>query len=272
MKTNLSQQKWTLEIVPAHADQIHVFENLVSEIFVTMIPGTSIHANQAALSQVMDAGFTPVPHIAARNFKSESELSSYLETVKELGIKKALILAGGNASPEGPFNDSLDLLKMNTFLDAGIDTIAVAGHPEGNPEDSNPWSSLEQKYAFARKNKLNMEIVTQWSFSAEKMNAYIQELQTRNIDCPISIGIAGPASLKTLLKFAKVCGVNAASTVIKKQGFKMGRLLVANNPDSFLSQIDASANVHIYPFGGLKKCAEWLKKHQNEAKLNLTTV
>ena len=272
MKTNLSQQKWTLEIVPAHADQIHVFENLVSEIFVTMIPGTSIHASQAALSQVMDAGFTPVPHIAARNFKSESELESYLNTVKELGIKKALILAGGNATPAGPFSDSLDLLRMNTFLNSGIDTIAFAGHPEGNPEDPNPWSSLEQKYAFARENMLQMEVVTQWSFSAKKMNAYIHDLKTRTIDCPISIGIAGPASLKTLLKFAKVCGVNAASTVIKKQGFKMGRLLVANNPDSFLSQIDAPTNLHIYPFGGLKKCAEWLKKHQNEAKLNLTSV
>lgn len=253
------KKQWTLEIIPAHANRIQVFKDLVSEIFITMIPGTSILSNEEAIDKVIDAGFSPVPHIAARNFETEKDLANFLSTAARLGVKKALLLAGGSGSPVGPFKETLDILQSRAFLDSGIKSVGVAGHPEGNPEDKNCWYSLEKKYAFLQEQQIEMEIVTQWSFAPEKVSAYLTALKKRGITAPVRIGIAGPASLKTLLKYAKVCGVSAAATVVKKQGYKMGRLLVANKPEKFVAEVQGSSNFHLYPFGGLENCAKWLE-------------
>ncbi|MEM6884213.1 MAG: methylenetetrahydrofolate reductase [Verrucomicrobiota bacterium] len=254
-----STVNWTLEIVPAHADRIDVLQGIVGEIYITMIPGTDVQDSLIALAQVLEKGFTPVPHITARNFKSESELFSYFAALRQLKIKKVLVLAGGHGQPEGPYTNSMDILTSEAFAQADIESVAVAGHPEGNPDDPDTWNSLLLKFNHLKELGIDMEIVTQWSFSPENINKYLQTLQDRGIDAPVRVGIAGPASLKTLLKFAKVCGVNAAATVVKKQGFSMGRLLISNEPEKFIAEVRGTQHFHLYPFGGLEKCSQWLK-------------
>lgn len=256
---NKQSREWTLEIVPAHANRISVLQGLVREIFVTMIPGTSSGESLRAVKIVKEMGFDPVPHLAARNFRDEDELAGFFTEMRQLGIKKVLLLAGGHAKAAGPFNESLDVLRSKAFRKSGLESVAIAGHPEGNPEDPNTWISLEKKRSALEELGIALEIVTQWSFSPEKVSDYLAELRRRGIDASVRVGIAGPASLKTLLKFAKVCGVNAAATVIRKQGFNMARLLVSNKPDRFISQIEGSSFFHLYPFGGLEKCANWLE-------------
>ncbi|MDQ8200826.1 methylenetetrahydrofolate reductase [Pelagicoccus enzymogenes] len=256
---NFSQPEWTLEIVPSHADRVTIFKDIVREIFVTMIPGSSTLDSIEALEIVKNAGFTPVPHIAARNFESEAELKSFLAKTKELGIRKVLLLAGGQARAEGPFSEALDIIKHPSFATSGIQTACIAGHPEGNPEDPNCWKNLEKKVQRLREMGIDTEIVTQWSFSPESVSNFLAALKTRGIEAPVRVGVAGPASLKTLIKYAKVCGVNAATTVMRKQGFNMARLLVSNNPNKFVSKVHGSHLFHLYPFGGLQKCATWLE-------------
>lgn len=95
---------WTLEIVPSHADQVAVFRGLVREIFVTMIPGTSPADTIQAFKSLQDAGFNPVPHIAARGFASETELRAFCDGMRVHGIRKALVLAGGQSKPFGPYS------------------------------------------------------------------------------------------------------------------------------------------------------------------------
>ncbi|MEM0966338.1 MAG: methylenetetrahydrofolate reductase [Verrucomicrobiota bacterium] len=253
--------EWSLEIVPIHADRVSVFSGLVDEIFVTMIPGTDVSASCKALEKVLNSGFQPVPHITARNFESKSALERYFSSMTNLGVSKALLIAGGNGKAAGPFEDTMDLLTSDAFQKYPLKTVAIAGHPEGNPEDPKTWESLEKKWSFFKEEGIHMEIVTQWSFSPGKVDAYLSEVRERGIDAPVRVGVPGPASLKTLIKYAEVCGVSATATVIKKQGLSMGRLLVSNKPTRFVSKIENSDLFHLYPFGGLEKCAEWLAEN-----------
>ena len=254
---------WTLEIIPAHAEQVAMFNGLVEEIYITMIPGSTAIKSIEAIRFVKNAGFQPVPHIAARNFNNELELEDFLAEVDRIGIRKALILAGGQSTANGPYSETLDILRSKAFSKSKLGAVCIAGHPEGNPEDTNAMQSLEKKLGLLAKLGIATEIVTQWSFSPDKVSRYISNLRLQNINSPVRVGVAGPASLKTLLKYAKICGVNAATGVIKKQGFNLARLLVSNSPETFTSKIVGSANFHLYLFGGLSKGAQWLKGHHH---------
>ncbi|MEM9079972.1 MAG: methylenetetrahydrofolate reductase [Verrucomicrobiota bacterium] len=239
-----------------------LFQNLVDEVFITLIPGSDPLKTIPAIKQVHEAGFLAVPHVTARGFQSLAQLNDFFSATRELGVQKALILAGGLGQPAGPFTESLDLLKTESLQNAGLQTIAFAGHPEGNPEDPESWANLLQKKAFLDETKLNMEIVTQWSFSPDAVSNYISRLRSQGIQAPVKAGIAGPSSLKTLLKYAKTCGVTAAKEVLRKQGFNLGRLLMSNNPQETVRSIQGTPHFHLYPFGGLQKSAKWLQEQR----------
>lgn len=255
--------EWTLEIIPAHAERVAVFEGLVDEIFVTMIPGSKSNDTITALARVKEAGFEAVPHLAARNFHDERALEYFCDGMRDIGIRKALVIAGGLSQTVGPYPNSTELIRSEAFLQSGVETVALAGHPEGNPGDPDPTRSFNSKLALLRGQRKRVEVVTQWSFAPDRVSDYVATLREADFEGPIRIGVAGPASLKTLLKYAKICGVTAATEVLKKQGFSLGRLLVANDPAKFVSKVEGTRTFHLYPFGGLEKCADWLRFKAN---------
>ncbi|GIT72447.1 MAG: hypothetical protein Ct9H300mP28_22610 [Pseudomonadota bacterium] len=75
---------------------------------------------------------------------------------------------------------------------------------------------------------------------------------------PINIGIPGPSTLKTMLRFAKVCGVKASTEVLRKQGFNIGKLMFVNNLTKSFLNFEDTINFHLYPFGGVAKSSDWL--------------
>ena len=258
MTVDKPQHRWSLEVVPAHADRVSVVRGLVEEVFVTMIPGSGTKTALGAIETIAGQGFTPVPHVAAREFGSEGELDGFFDGIRSLGIRKALLLAGGASRPAGPYSETLEVLQSKAFERAGLRVVGLAGHPEGNPEDPNARQNLAKKLQFLRGAGLGVEIVTQWSFSPENVSGYIADLRATGVTETVAVGVAGPASLKTLLKYAKTCGVTAATEVLRKQGFSLGRLLVSNKPEAFVAAVRGTSRFHLYPFGGLEKCALWL--------------
>ncbi|MCC5833121.1 MAG: methylenetetrahydrofolate reductase [Opitutales bacterium] len=258
-QTTSYAREWTLEIVPAHAERADVFTGLVKEIFVTMIPGTDPRDTVSSFAPLQAAGFDPVPHVAARAFASDKDLAYLCDALREHGIRKTLVLAGGQGKEAGPFDNSLKLLQSEAFQRSGVEVVALAGHPEGNPVDADAAGSLVKKWKYLQEAGLSCEVVTQWSFSPDKVSEYIQSLRDEGISAPVRVGVAGPASLKTLLKYAQICGVTAAKDVLKKQGFSFGRLLMSNDPRRFVERVQGTECFHLYPFGGLEKCAKWLQ-------------
>ena len=256
---NRSPYRWSLEVVPTHAHRATLVRGLVEEIFVTMIPGSEIKTSLAAIASLTDQGFIPVPHIAARAFKSEVELDGFLREIEQLGVRKALLLAGGASRSAGPFAQTLDLLQSKAFARTSLSVIGLAGHPEGNPDDPHSRQSLEKKVEFLRTAKLGLEIVTQWSFSPQPVSAFLMALRTSGLTETVAVGVAGPASLKTLLKYAQTCGVTASMDFMAKHGFSLSRLLMPNKPELFVHAVEGTDRFHLYPFGGLEQSAAWLE-------------
>ena len=80
------------------------------------------------------------------------------------------------------------------------------------------------------------------------------------------IGIAGPAKLQTLIKFAIACGVGPSLKVLQKRAMDVTKLLLPYEPTEVLTELAAYkaanpdfniTNVHFFPLGGIKTNANW---------------
>ena len=96
---------------------------------------------------------------------------------------------------------------------------------------------------------------------------WLDRLRGDGVDVPVRIGIPGPTSVVSLLKFAARCGVGASSAVLTKYGVSLGRLLGAATPDRLVSRLvehvetepPGAVKAHLYPFGGIDRAAGWVK-------------
>ena len=55
-----------------------------------------------------------------------------------------------------------------------------------------------------------MHIVSQFSFSPERILAWLKQLRACGIAQPVKVGMAGPTSVTALLRYARRCGVAAS--------------------------------------------------------------
>ena len=130
------------------------------------------------------------------------------------------------------------------------------------------WAVLEKKTRDIRSRGMAPLIVTQFGFDPDKVLGWLRELRTRGIDCPVRIGIPGPASITTLVRFAARCGVSATSSVMSKYGVSLTKLIGTAGPDKLVDEIAAKVDqshgpmrLHFYPFGGLERTVTWINEY-----------
>ena len=84
---------------------------------------------------------------------------------------------------------------------------------------------------------------------------------------PIYVGLAGPATPATLLRFAQRCGVSASLRALQAEGMRAVRLFTHADPSEQLialarHRLSGSAGnvvgVHLYSFGGVVTTAAWM--------------
>jgi methylenetetrahydrofolate reductase (NADPH) len=238
---------------------------------VTFLPGEEADARVAATVAVRELGFEPMPHFSARRITSEDHFEDYLQAVVEQAdVSRCFIVAGDPPEPQGPYFDTMALIKTGAFERAGIKAIGIGGHPEGHPVMSKEqcWDVLEAKVREIEARGMAPLVVTQFGFDPEAFLIWLKELRARGLDVPVRIGIPGPASIKSLLRFAARCGVGASAAVMKKYGVSITNLLGNAGPDKLVDEFAARlgeehgrVRLHFYPFGGLTKTVEWINDY-----------
>jgi methylenetetrahydrofolate reductase (NADPH) len=237
-------------------------------IAITFLPGEEVAARVAATVAVRELGFEPMPHFSARRILSQDGFEDYLHAVvREAGVKRCFVVAGDPPEPQGPYFDTMALLRTGAFERAGIKAIGIGGHPEGHPNMSREqaWQVLEEKLAEIDARGMAGLVVTQFGFDPAAFLGWLREARARGIDTPIRIGIPGPAGIKTLLRFAARCGVGASASVMAKYGLSITNLLGSAGPDTLVDEFAAKlgdehgrVRLHFYPFGGMVKCVDWI--------------
>ncbi|MAR34865.1 MAG: hypothetical protein CL714_04985 [Chloroflexi bacterium] len=253
----------TLEIVPKQYEKIFSLpKNMFGEIYVAFIPGDQVDNIISSCKQLVNKGYSVIPHLPARNIKNEKELEYYLFQLNKLNIKKILAIGGSSLEKNPTFSSTYELFKTGIFENFDFDQINIAGHPEGNPFDKNSNENLKEKLNWLVNKNYKCNIVTQWTFDPKQANIWLEKMNkdisniSNNIE--IHMGIAGPAKFTTLLRYAKVCGVSASAIIAKNKGLSLTKLL-KHNPKEIIKSIVGYDNLHFFPFGGINELVEWKK-------------
>ena len=270
-------RKASIEITGKQIDKIPLLRQTFPEgasVFVALIDAAELEAQIAAVAALRDAGYNPIPHIPARFVIDADDLKRRLDAFTSRGkVTDVLALGGGAPTPIGKYDAAIQILETGAFQNAGIRRIGIAGHPEGNPDitkihgEAMLLKTLQQKSAWLKENSIDGFIATQFLFDAMPLAHWASELRAAGIDLPIHVGVPGPATIKTLVKYAAMCGVGNSARFIRKQALNITKLLTVSTPDEFVDQLATLhfdrpelniAAPHLYPFGGFDKLQSWM--------------
>ena len=271
---------YSIEVMPRTAEKIENFRDILpknTRVYIAHIEGTPIEDMVKTAKRLAEDGFSTMPHFPARIIRDKATLNDWISRYQgEAGVTQALLLAGGISKPHGEYESSMDLLETGLFDKANFKNIHIAGHPEGNkdidPDGSskNVDAALKWKQSYKDKTDAKMAIATQFSFESGPIIKWANSIKNAGIDIPIHIGIAGPAKLQTLIRFAIACGVGSSLKVLQKRATDVTKLLLPYEPTEVLSQLaDHKANnsdfnisgVHFFPLGGIKTNAKWVTEN-----------
>lgn len=244
-----------------------------TEVFLTWISGTNPMDMIEPAAKMRRGGLIPVPHVGTRHLESAAQLERFAARLAgEAGVDRVLIVGGDRAKPAGPFDSSLAVMQSGAFQRAGIHRIAVAGFPEGNPNipENILEEALQAKLRFAHATGLQISMVTQFCFEPAAIVNWLRRLRALQIDAPVRVGLAGPASLMTLARYAVRCGIGNSLHVLTESS-SFAKLLVEKGPEPIIRGIAAPsegesgsalpqgvAGLHFFVFGGFKKTVDWI--------------
>ncbi|GAA4131630.1 hypothetical protein GCM10023067_50980 [Aminobacter aganoensis] len=217
-------------------------------------------------------GYSPVPHLAARNFVSVAEFVEHLAAHGRNGISQALFLGGNPLISTGPLTEAAMLLSHPAMAQSSIRTAFIGGYPEGHSAIAPDvlGDALKRKLARCAELGIKPHIVSQFAFDGEVMAAWARRLQSEHPGLAVRIGLAGVTSLPQLIKFAAMCGVGPSLAALKRSGTGLFNVLSDRDPADLIETIEAAypkpagpLDIHFFPFGGWQKTSDWLAGYRS---------
>ena len=268
-------RNYSAEVTCRDEKSIRAAESLMrpgSEVFIVSLPSDTEDRRIAVAAELRHAGLVPVPHIVARNIGSRADLETLLRRLThEAGVDRTLILGGDRSEPIGEFDSSQQLLETGLFDAFGIRKIKLSWYPEGHPRISTSELAKARaaKLRVAAARGLDVELIGQFCFESAPIIASARQLRAEGIQVPLRVGVAGPASRASLLKYAMICGVGASVRALKERPGARS-LLNSESPERLLREVaHAQAEepglglhrVHFFTFASLASTIQFVEQH-----------
>lgn len=270
-------KNFSIEVMPRTLGKLENIENLWpknTRVYIAHLEGTKIEDMLVTAKRIKSASFIPMPHFPARIIKDNKVLEDWINRYSEVGVNEALLLAGGVDRPLGNLSNSMELLSTGLFEKYGFERLHVAGHPEGNKDidpngsDINLMNALKWKQDYSKNTKAKISIATQFLFESKPVIDWANKILSNGITLPIHVGIAGPAKLQTMIKFAIACGVGPSLRVLERRAKDITKLLFPFEPTNILTELadykqsNPNTNIegiHFFPLGGIEKSSDFIK-------------
>jgi methylenetetrahydrofolate reductase (NADPH) len=258
-------QRFSLEATRPVAAEIAALADILprgTPLYLTAVPTQDADELVKAAAAVRKSGMEPVAHIAARRLASAEALRELLAGLRGEADMRRLLLIGGDIDTPGAFTDALSIIQRAGLHEAGIEEIGIGAYPEGHPRipAGRLEAALDEKIAAATAQGLRVHIVSQFSFSPERILDWLKQLRACGISMPVKIGMAGPTSVPALLRYARRCGV-AASLRGLLSGVASG-LMGHVGPDRIIETLSVANDLgdvalHYFCFGGTLETARY---------------
>jgi methylenetetrahydrofolate reductase (NADPH) len=231
-------------------------------VYFSAVPTITPDEIVAAAATLRQAGLEPVVHIAARRIRASGDLQDLLARLRGEADVRRLLVIGGDVDAVGPFRDALAVIQKGRLREAGIEEIGIGAYPEGHPRipPGRLEAAMDEKIAAASAQGLRIHIVSQFSFSPERILAWLKQLRACGITRPIKVGMAGPTSVPALFRYAKRCGV--AGSLRGLASGAAASLVGYVGPDRIIATLAAVEGLgdvapHYFSFGGAVETARY---------------
>ncbi|WP_422114952.1 methylenetetrahydrofolate reductase [Brachybacterium sp. UNK5269] len=234
-----------------------------ARLTVTASPRQGLEATVATACALAAAGFSVVPHLAARQIPAAAALQQMLDELADSGIKELFVIAGDASQPAGPFEGALDLLTA--IGGSGHDfRLGVGAYPEHHPFAATPAAAMD---LLQQKAQHASYLVTQLCFDADTLLDWLRALREHGIELPVRPGIAGPIDLGRLLRIGTRVGVGPSLRLLAKRSSGVRQLIGHGSwsPDPLLAELApayqqptlALAAPHVFTFNALETTGAW---------------
>ncbi len=252
-----------------HLEASRAFLPPGKRIYISHLPKQSWDETVAACRAVSEAGFDPLPHIPVRLLENAATLDYILDAaVNNAGVKEVLLIAGDYPQSLGPYAAVADVLRSGKLQQHGLQRVSLAGHPEGHPKVSleEVRRAELEKSMLAEQAGLQTTLVTQFFFEGQPFLDWVASSRAAGIRARLVGGLAGPAGIATLFRFAMRCGVGPSIRALGARPSSFIKLLGEHGPESVLrtlatacgAQSTELSGVHMFCFGGYLRTCEWL--------------
>ena len=263
---------FSVETTAGEAERIGRYADFLrphAPVYIAHPAGTDFGLVVAIARKLRDEGLEPVPHFVARSISGRDELETNIaRATSEAGVEDVLVIAGGLSRPVGDYASSMELLETGLFDRYGIRRIGLAGHPEGNRDIGarRLRRAILDKSAFADRTDAKLRLVTQFGFDTAAIIAWDKRIRANGNRLPIHIGVAGLATAKTLIRYARFCGVGPSLRAFSRNASGLLKLTTVSAPDALLAALARHKatdpecgieRVHFFPFGGIPRTAAW---------------
>lgn len=241
------------------------------KVYVSHLPKQTWRQTLDACRAVVDSGFEAIPHVPVRLVESEDALDLLLkDATNGAGVREVLLIAGDYAQSIGPYSAVADVLRTGKLTAHGLRRVSLAGHPEGHPKV--PLAEIRraevEKARIAHAAGLEATLLTQFFFEAQPFVAWAGEVRAASVQARLVAGLAGPASMATLFRYAMRCGVGPSIRALGARPTSLVKLIGDHGPERVMSdlavtrvaQSDVLDGVHLFCFGGFLRTCEWLER------------
>jgi methylenetetrahydrofolate reductase (NADPH) len=238
------------------------------KVYVSHLPKQIWQQTLDACRHVTEAGFDPVPHLPVRLLDSERALDEFLQAAGRAEVAEILLISGDYPQPSGPYSTVAEVLRTGKLSDHGFRRISMAGHPEGHPKV--PLIEIRRaerdKAQLAQAAGMQVTLLTQFFFEAPPFLDWAAGLRADGVEAKLVAGLAGPASIATLLRYAVRCGIGPSIRALGARPTSLVKLVGDHGPEKLMrtlagvSHPDLYDGLHFFTFGGFLRTCEWLQR------------
>tara|TARA_Y100000590_G_scaffold367112_1_gene426924 strand:+ start:923 stop:1825 length:903 start_codon:yes stop_codon:yes gene_type:complete len=265
---------YSIETTPSIYEKIGSLKDLLphtKDVYITYLPDENPEKIINTCKNIIEENLNAIPHLPARTIKNYDMLKKYICDLSEKAGCKNILVIGGSNKQNGNISSSLDVLQTDLLSKYNFKKVGLAGHPNGSADIPSEKldEAIIEKNNFSKNADYKIYLVTQFFFDVKSFQAWENHITSLGNKLDIHAGIPGPANLKTLINFARSCGIENSINFLKKQSLNIRKLLTTSTPDKLIGDLaDYKSNnplsklkkLHIYAFGGMRKSTKWMNE------------
>ncbi|MBA2773864.1 MAG: methylenetetrahydrofolate reductase [Nocardioidaceae bacterium] len=253
------------EVLPTAKIEAEVVRVVPRDVTITVTASVTkgISVTLDLTERLIAAGYTVVPHLAARMISGRAELEQIVTRLTGLGVSNVFCPAGDADPPVGDYAGSLAMLEHLTRMGRPFAEVGITGYPESHPavEDDITIQSMWDKRVHAT------YVVSNLCFDPDTIHNWIRRMRRRGIDLPLLVGLPGPVERAKLVSMATKIGVGQSVRFLKSHASTFARIAAPGgfSPERFLQRSaaylgDPSLHVdglHLFTFNQIAETEAW---------------